>query len=126
MTQPQQLTRVDRYISFVLRRRWPIILIAFLVMIAAAAGGRFLTVTGDYRAVLGKGNPQLATFDDLEETYAATYVALIAIAPRQGTVFTRETLGAIEELTEAAWQTPYSARVDSLTNYSHSEAVGGR
>ena len=49
--------------------------------------------------------------------------ALIAIAPRQGSVFTRETLGAVEELTEAAWRTPWSSRVDSLTNYSHSEAI---
>ena len=39
-------------------------------------------------------------------------------------MFTREALGAIEELTEAAWRAPYSTRVDSLTNYSHSEALG--
>ena len=39
-------------------------------------------------------------------------------------MFTREALGAIEELTEAAWETPYSSRVDSLTNYTHSEADG--
>ena len=51
-------------------------------------------------------------------------VALIAIAPRQGSVFTRETLAAVEELTEAAWQAPLSTRVDSLTNYTHSQASG--
>ena len=34
----------------------------------------------------------------------------------------REALGAIEELSEAAWGAPHSIRVDSLTNYSHSEA----
>ena len=39
-------------------------------------------------------------------------------------MFTREMLGAIEKLTEAAWRAPYSIRVDSLTNYSHSEAFG--
>ena len=46
------------------------------------------------------------------------------MAPEQGAVFTRETLGVIEKLTEEAWQAPYSSRVDSLTNYSHSEALG--
>ena len=30
----------------------------------------------------------------------------------------------IEELTRAGWETPYSSRVDSLTNYTHSEADG--
>ena len=38
-------------------------------------------------------------------------------------MLTREALGAIEELTEAAWRTPYSSRVNSLTNYTHSEAL---
>ena len=36
---------------------------------------------------------------------------------------TREALGAIEDLTDAAWLAPLSTRVDSLTNYSHSEAI---
>ena len=58
----------------------------------------------------------------LEDTYSASNVTLIAIAPRDGSVFTRDALGAIEELTEAGWRAPYSTRVNSLTNYSHSEA----
>ena len=40
---------------------------------------------------------------------------------RDGTIFTRETLVAIEDLTERLWQTPYVTRVDSITNYTHSE-----
>ena len=79
-------------------------------------------VTNDYRIMFGEDNPQLAAFDSLENTYSESNTALIAIAPREGSVFTRETLGTIEELTEAAWRAPYSSRVDSLTNYSHSEA----
>ena len=46
------------------------------------------------------------------------------MAPKGGSVFTREALGAIEELTEALWRVPKSIRVDSLTNYNHSQAVG--
>jgi predicted RND superfamily exporter protein len=37
-------------------------------------------------------------------------------------VFTRETLAAIEELTEAAWHIPYSSRVDSITNFQHTRS----
>ncbi len=87
-----------------------------------AAGGRNLGTTNDHRSLFGEDNPHLQVFDALEDTYTQSNIALIVIAPRTGTVFTRETLGAIEELTETAWQSPYSSRVDSLTNYTHSEA----
>ena len=115
---------LDRYAAAVLRRRWWVVALATLLMLAMTAGARFLGVTNDYRIMFGEGNPQLAAFDDLESTYTVSNTALIAVAPREGSVFTREALGAIEELTEAAWGAPHSSRVDSLTNYSHSEARG--
>ena len=87
-------------------------------------GAPGITVTNDYRVLFSEDNPQLQAFDALGNTYASSNTALIAVAPRDGSVFTREVLGAIEELTEAAWRTPHSIRVDSLTNYTHSEALG--
>ena len=117
------LLRLERYIAAILRRRWLVVALATLVMLAATAGVRFITVTNDYRVLFSADNPQLAAFNALENTYSVSNTALIAIAPREGSVFTREALGAIEELTEAAWRTPYSSRVNSLTNYTHSEAL---
>ena len=93
-------------------------------MLAATAGARFITVTNDYLVLFRDDNPQLLAFQALENTYSATDRALIAVAPREGSVFNREALGAVVELTDAAWVAPYSSRVDSLTNYSHSEALG--
>ena len=115
---------LDRYITLILRRRWLVAVLAMLAMLAMTTGTRFIGVTNDYRSLFTEDNPQLAAFDALEDTYSASNVALIAVAPGAGSVFTREALGAIEELTEAAWRVPYSTRVDSLTNYSHSEALG--
>ena len=114
--------QLERYIAAVLRCRWLVVVLATLVMLAMTAGVRFITVTNDYRVLFSEDNPQLAAFDALENTYSVSNAALIAIAPRDGSVFTREALGAIEELTEAAWRAPYSSRVNSLTNYTHSEA----
>ena len=37
--------------------------------------------------------------------------------------FTQETLVAIEELTEQLWRTPYATRIDSISNYTHSEGL---
>ena len=115
---------LDCYIDIILRRRWPVLILATLIMLAMSGGVPFIGVTNDYRSLFDEGNPQLAAFDALEDTYSDANTALIAVAPREGLVFTRETLAAVEELTEAAWRAPYSTRVDSLTNYNHSEAFG--
>ena len=121
---PKRSGKVDRVFDLILRRPWVTVALAAAAMVAMTAGVRYITVTNDYRILFGENNPELAEYEALEGTYAESNKALIAVAPLQGTVFTRETLGAIEELTEAAWQAPYSSRVDSLTNYSHSEAFG--
>ena len=103
-------------------------MLATLLMLVVTGGARFIGVTNDYRSMFAEDNPQLAAFDALENTYSASNAALIAVAPprgsaKGGSIFTREALGAIEDLTEAAWLAPLSTRVDSLTNYSHSEAI---
>ncbi len=118
----QQL--LERMVTRVLHHRGWVIGAAVVLTLVMAVGVLFVSVTNDYRILFDEGNPQLAALDTLRDTYSTSDRVLIAVAPRQGTVFTREVLGAFEELTEAAWQTPYSSRVDSLTNYLHSEAFG--
>ena len=115
---------LDRYVAATVRHRWLVVALAAVLMLAATVGARFIVVTNDYLVLFRDDNPQLLAFEALENTYSATDRALIAVAPRAGSVFTREALGAIVELTDAAWEAPYSSRVDSLTNYSHSEALG--
>ena len=115
---------LDRYVVAIVRHRWLVVALATVLMLAVTAGARFITVTSNYLVLFRDDNPQLLAFQALENTYSATDRALIAVAPREGSVFTREALGAIVELTDAAWEAPYSSRVDSLTNYSHSEALG--
>ena len=77
----------------------------------------------DVRNHFSKDDPHIVALEQLEETYALSDVALVAVAPKGGTVFSRETLVAIEELTEQLWRTPYATRVDSITNYTHSEGL---
>ena len=114
---------LDRYSSFILRYRWLVIVSAVAAMMALTAGVQFITASNDWRDNLDENNPQLLAYDSLEDTYSATNAAMIAVAPKGGAVFTREALVAVEELTEAAWRVPWSTRVDSLTNYYHSESV---
>ena len=93
---------MPRYAEILRQRRWLVVAGATLLMLAMSAGVRYIGVTNDYRSLFDEDNPQLAALDALEATYGASNAALIAIAPATGSVFTREALGAIEELTEAA------------------------
>ena len=118
---PQHL---ERMAAWVLGHRVRVIGAATLLTLVMAVGVLSIGITNDYRILFDEGNPQLAALDTLRDTYSTSDRVLIAVAPRNGQVFTREVLAVLEELTEAAWQTPYSSRVDSLTNYLHSEAFG--
>lgn len=109
---------------WVIKYRWLIILLTFVLVFTAASGGRFLVFKADYRVFFSGDNPQLQAFDNLEKTYSRNDNVLFVITPKDGNVFTRETLSVIETLTEKAWQIPYSTRVDSISNFQHTYAEG--
>ena len=49
----------DRYSAALLRFRWPVVVLAVLVLLIMASGARVLTVSNDYRILFSEGNPQL-------------------------------------------------------------------
>ena len=124
MPETNSAFSLERYAGVILRRRWVVVSLTTLFMLAVTGGGRFIGVTNDYRSLFAEDNPELAAFDALEASYSASNSVLIAVASGSDTVFSRDALSAIEELTEAVWRTPYSTRVDSLTNFNHSKAFG--
>ena len=79
---------------------------------------------GDYHVFFSKSNPELEAFDGLQEKYSKVDNIIMVLAPNNKNIFTKENLIAIEELTAEAWNTPYSSRVDALTNYQHTRAEG--
>jgi hypothetical protein len=115
---------VRSYGEWVLRWRIPVLLACIVPVALAASGGRYITFKTDYRVFFSSDNPQLQAFEQLQNTYTKTDNVLFALAPKQGSVFTPETLASIAWLTEASWQMPYSLRVDSITNYQHTRAEG--
>ncbi len=61
----------------------------------------------------------MQALEALENTYTKDDNVFIVLAPKHGNVFTRQTLAAVQELTDACWKIPYSSRVDSLSNFQH-------
>jgi predicted RND superfamily exporter protein len=115
---------VQAYAHWVIKWRWPVLLACVLTALAAATGMRGIDLTADYRVFFGEDNPQLNAFEALEDTYTKTDNILFVLQPADKNVFTRKTLGIVKRLTEEAWQIPHAIRVDSITNFQHTEAEG--
>lgn len=115
---------IERYAHTLLKFRWLVIGITILATLALASGGRFLVFTNDYRVFFGPDNPQLVAFDKLQETYTKSDNLFIMLEPKSGTVFDTATMEAIVDVTDRAWQVPYSIRVDSISNFQHTRAEG--
>ncbi len=119
------IMNLDIWLNRIVDHRWMTILLCFLAILMLTAGAQHLiAVDVDFRNHFSEDDPHLVDLDEFEDTYAISDTALIVLSPRTGDVFTKETLLAIEELTEQLWRTPYLTRVDSLANYSHSEGIG--
>ena len=117
------MKHVERFFSeWVIEHRVIVILLSTIVVGIAASGLRFLDFDNDYRAFFKKGNPELIAFNEVENTYTKSDNVFILIAPKEGDVFQRKVLGLIEDMTQDAWQTPYSRRVDSLQNFQNTYA----
>jgi predicted RND superfamily exporter protein len=110
--------------EWLLRWRYLVLLTTIVLAAVAASGMRFLEFKTDYRVFFSADNPQLQAFEQLQNTYTKSDNVLFVLAPRNGRVFTRETLASVAKLTQAAWQIPWSIRVDSITNFQHTEANG--
>ncbi len=112
----------SRYFEWVVRHPRRVLVLCLLVAIVSAVGFAQVRFSPDSRVFFGADNPQKAALDRLERTYLRFNNVLIALAPRDGTVFTPRTLALVEQLTEAGWRMPHSSRVDSLANFSRSFA----
>ncbi len=114
----------EKLFEFAIRRPLLVIPLTILLVMAAAYGGSKLTFKSDYRVFFGEENPQLTAFEQMQATFTKNDNVAFIVAPKDGEVFTEDTLTAIHKLTEEAWQIPYSSRVDSITNYQHTIAEG--
>lgn len=110
--------------KWVLDHPWAVILSSLAIIAISSVGFKNFTQNGDPRQFFGEDNPGFQYFSEIEDKYAGNEVVTFIIHPKNDQVFTKETLMVIEELTEEAWLTPNSTRVDSITNFQHSKVDG--
>lgn len=108
---------------WVYRRRWMLLAASIIFSIVLAIPAGKMQQTANYKVYFENDNTQLIASEKLAKEYSDSDNVLIVVAPKNGTVFTPETLHTIATLTQRAWKLPYSTRVDSITNYQNSYAI---
>ncbi len=117
------MSKTEFFDLVVNRYLWTTAIALIAVVILAAGAHRLITVEVSIRNHFKESDPYLVELEKFEETYAVSDSVLVVAAPQNDTIFTREAFVAIESLTDALWRTPNSVRVDSITNYLHSEGT---
>lgn len=107
-----------------MRRRWWVLGAVVLATAAAGFGAKNLGLATNYRVYFSDDNPDLLAYDAVENIYTRNDNVLFVVKPNEGDVFTPRVLELVRELTNDAWQIPYSTRVDGITNFQHSWADG--
>ncbi|MCP4412442.1 MAG: MMPL family transporter, partial [Gammaproteobacteria bacterium] len=120
---------MDKYSDFILRNRL-LVIFATLILVGTAFSGAFkngqwsIPFKSDYKIFFKEDNTQLNNYLDLQKIYSKSDNVAFIVAPKNGNVFTKETLTAIWELTNEAWMVTHSSRVDSISNFQYSFAEG--
>jgi len=109
--------------NFVIKNKWLVLVGTFVLTLVLGLQGE-MKFDGDYHVFFSKSNPELEAFDALQEKYTKDDNVILVLTPANGDVFTKLNLTAIEDLTSEAWNTPYSSRVDAITNFQYTSAVG--
>ncbi len=113
----------ERFGRWVLRWRWPIIVATLALVAAAGTGLGRIEMKNDYRVFFGKDNPQLVAYEAIRNTYTKDNNVIFVLTQDKDLVFSKNYLQAVSWLTDQAWKLPFATRVDSITNFQHSQAI---
>jgi predicted RND superfamily exporter protein len=110
-----------KWAEFIIKYKWGVLLTSILLVFGIASQGK-MEFDGDYHTYFSSDNPELLAFDGLQEKYTKDDNAFIVLTAKNGNIFTKKNLVAIEALATEAWNTPFSNRVDAITNFQHTRA----
>ncbi len=100
------------------------IIVVGLVIIVSGIGMVKLNFASDYKIFFDENDSELLRLEQLQDEFNKTENVFIMLEPKSGDVYAPENIQLVYELTQALWQVPYTSRVDSITNYPHSSAIG--
>lgn len=113
-----------KYASWIVKWRWLVLALSILCVVGSMAQVENVKFSNDYKDFFKPDDPAFKAFQLVQDAYSNDSNALVAFAPKNKTVFTPATLEVVERFTADAWKLPYARRVDSVTNFQHTQADG--
>lgn len=101
-----------------------IALLSLLCVFTAGWGVQYLHLNTHYTNFFEPDDPRLLAHTQLESDYNNSDNISFLIRQHEGDIFNRETLQAINRLTQGAWKLPYALSVTSLTTHKRVQAEG--
>lgn len=114
----------QRWARFVVNNPWLCIFLCLAWVAASAYGFKFAQFNADNRVLFSEEYEGLKRLEAVEAEFSKDDTLVILVRPHNGKIFTRENLTLLTELTEKAWTLPRTQRVDSLTNFQHTQVDG--
>lgn len=108
--------------EFSIKYRLLVIPFTIALTFLVAFGAQFLQFSTNYRVFFSHDNPNLLAFEELQNVYTKADNVFFILKSKDGNAFNADVLSAVQGMTEEAWKLPYSTRVDSVTNFQHTEA----
>jgi uncharacterized protein len=123
-TMPRVEHIVRRLMAMILKQ--PLLISTAIVLICSLTffGLKDFGLNPSPRDYLGKDMPLVKHLIALEQEYVEEINILLVLIPKDGTVFSPQTLAAVEQLTNEAWFLPFAKRVDSISNFQYTWAEG--
>lgn len=101
---------------------WLTFSVFLLICVVAGLGTQALYFRGDYKVFFEDTNSQKLAYEEMQNTFNKSDNVSFLIVPTNANVYQASTLNLVAELTDLAWQIPFSLRVESLANYQHTYA----
>jgi len=114
----------EPFFSTIVDNPWKVICFTIAVTVGVSYFLQFVSPSISYKDLFGENNSRLIQYERLQSEYTNDESILFLVEAKNGTAFTSELLSGIEKLTNDLWETPYSVRIDSITNHQHTEASG--
>ncbi|MEO8007696.1 MAG: MMPL family transporter, partial [Betaproteobacteria bacterium] len=103
------------YIEFILRFRWPVVILVTIATVFLTIKGGSLTVIIDPNNIVPRSHPFIATTLKVEEVFGSRYVAVIGITPKQGDMFQAKVLEKALRITNKLRETPRVVKTNLLS-----------
>lgn len=110
--------------KWILQWRWLVLGGSLCLIAGLSLGLKHISINNDATVFFGADNPQMLADQVIKDKYGDEKYIFIALEPKDKNVFTKSTLSAIEAFVPKLWKTPYSLRVDAITNFQYSAVEG--